>query len=1126
MATTDLTRALFEPRKRYAGVLHQQGRVVTDDDRNEAHHEDAEDTRRTRIDVIGPAGSPDAGFKVESATLAAGLVDFEIRGGTMYVGGLPVRLDHDTTFAGQPDWPGIADDDRANDPALAAEMVYLEVFQQVVSSAEDRETAEPALGGVDTTTRVRTMGRVRRQSVAATDCAGAWAEVTAALAAADLGTWDEASCELRNDLRLQVSFVPGGAPEDLCSPSVTAGYLGAENQALRVQLVDRLGVVGDGELTWGVDNGGQLYRAVVIDASTLVLETSPRDETHWPLLGQTVEVLPWGAVLVPDGDPTTLHGEVLADGGGRAVPAPAGLLVSQGGGHLTTLTSSWNPSTGELILADALPAGFNALGAEHLAADINTDHDGEDRTALVFVRIWQRGSDLTSPARIPYTAAAPVTLGNTGIAVTVSGNDLAADAAWIIAARPSTPDAVYPWALEDGRAANELRRFLAPLAIIQWNGGGVGTVHDCRETFPPLTRMRTCCRYTVGDGQESHGDFATIQEAIDNLPAAGGEVCVLPGRHTAPVRIVGLHDITVHGCGTRSLVTDAAPPEAVFFINRSERIRLESLAIQTDEGYGVQINDDLTASSDIGLAELRIDVRDRSAVFARRVTGLEIEDCDIEAAELLADPAAGSEIGRLPLVFVQGEELQVDRNRIAAPPTLSPARRVAGGLQVGGDTERVRIRDNRIDGGSAHGITLGSVRVVGDEGGGFFFLVPFWFWDGNCLRLVWIPVGGEFPDDIQIESAGLLRDVQIDRNVITGMGGDGIGVAWFFEQAVNGANPSDAIYVETLRITLNRIEGNHLAERAEVSPFLANWSGHGGIALAIVDDGVIDGNRIERNGVGLPDPVCGIFLLVTVGAAIERNRVLGNGRTGESYTGWRGGIVVPLAGSAWDEEGLWDGRAAVRVVGNQVAAPDGPALYVAGFPGAIQVLDNELVTRAGMRSLNDVPGVTLGMSVIIVMLGPAFERFDTDVGLPVSPEQGAQVTVSGNQICHTLQETEAALGFTSVFVFSFDDVHFSDNVVRCDLADSGLLFATLVAATTLQAPDNRLRETPRHAFASMLTLGAVNQTSDNLGTHCIFAMELLTASFVGLHNRSIVDLVEPEYCPKLDQFGAAGGGFN
>ena len=941
MATTDLTRALFEPRKRYAGVLHQQGRVVTDDDRNEAHHEDAEDTRRTRIDVIGPAGSPDAGFKVESATLAAGLVDFEIRAGTMYVGGLPVRLDHDTTFAGQPDWPGIADDDRANDPALAAEMVYLEVFQQVVSSAEDRETAEPALGGVDTTTRVRTMGRVRRQSVAATDCAGAWAEVTATLGAADLGTWDEASCELHNDLRLQVSFVPGGAPEDLCSPSVTAGYLGAENQALRVQLVDRLGVVGDGELTWGVDNGGQLYRAVVIDPTTLVLETSPRDETHWPLLGQTVEVLPWGAVLVPDGDPTTLDGEVIADGGGRASPTVAGMPVSQGGGHLSTLTSSWNPSTGELTLADALPAGFNAIAAAHLAAGIDTDHDGEDRAALVFVRIWQRGSDLTSPARIAYTAGAPVTLGNTGIAVTVSGNDLAADAAWIIAARPSTPDAVYPWAA--GRRAGVERA--APLSRAAGHHPVERGRHrhgarlsrdvpaaDADADLLPLHRRRRpgeprrLRHHPGGDRQPAGGRRRGLRAA--GAAHGSGAHRRAARHHRAWLR----HAQPGHRRGAaRCRVLHrqvAAHPDRV--ARRAERRRLR-----------VQIDDGTTASSDIGLVQLRIDVRDRSAVFARSVTGLEVEDCDIEAAELAADPAAGSEVGRLPLVFVQGEELQIDRNRIAAPATVNPVRRVAGGLQVGGDSERVRIRDNRIDGGSAHGITLGSVRIVGDEGGGFFFLIPFWFWDGNCLRLGWIPVGGEFPGDIEIESAGPLLDVQIDRNHITAMGGDGIGVALFFDQAANSGIPSDAIYVRTLRITSNRIEANHLAERAEVSAFLANWSGHGGIALAIVDDGVIDCNRIERNGAGLPDPICGVFLLVTAGAAVERNRVLGNGRTGASYAGWRGGIVVPLAGSSQDEDSVWDGRAAVRVAGNQVTAPDGPALYIAGFPGTVEVLDDD-----------------------------------------------------------------------------------------------------------------------------------------------------------------------------------------
>ena len=102
----------------------------------------------------------------------------------------------------------------------------------------------------------------------------------------------------------------------------------------------------------------------------------------------------------------------------------------------------------------------------------------------------------------------------------------------------------------------------------------------------------------------------------------------------------------------------------------------------------------------------------------------------------------------------------------------------------------------------------------------------------------------------------------------------------------------------------------------------------------------------------------------------------------------------------------------------------------------------------------------------------------------------------------------------------------SDNVVRCDLADSVLLFPTMIAATTLQAPDNRLRETPRHALASMYTLGVVNQTSDNLGTHCILAFEWATGSWVGVDNRSIVDLVVPGYCPRPDEFAAVGGGFN
>ena len=57
MSTIDLSRDATDPRKRYAGVRMQQGRVLTDDDFNEAAVLDAEEMRRTRLDAIGAYGA-------------------------------------------------------------------------------------------------------------------------------------------------------------------------------------------------------------------------------------------------------------------------------------------------------------------------------------------------------------------------------------------------------------------------------------------------------------------------------------------------------------------------------------------------------------------------------------------------------------------------------------------------------------------------------------------------------------------------------------------------------------------------------------------------------------------------------------------------------------------------------------------------------------------------------------------------------------------------------------------------------------------------------------------------------------------------------------------------------------
>ena len=48
--------------------------------------------------------------------------------------------------------------------------------------------------------------------------------------------------------------------------------------------------------------------------------------------------------------------------------------------------------------------------------------------------------------------------------------------------------------------------------------------------------------------------FTSVQAAVDSLPAAGGAVCILPGRYVESVVIEGRHNMTLHGCGPRSRI--------------------------------------------------------------------------------------------------------------------------------------------------------------------------------------------------------------------------------------------------------------------------------------------------------------------------------------------------------------------------------------------------------------------------------------------------------------------------------------------------------------------------------------------------------------------------------------------
>jgi hypothetical protein len=210
------------------------------------------------------------------------------------------------------------------------DLVYLEAFLEPASAVEDEELYEKALGGPDTSTRERITGRVRlhRLTEDAESCSVAWQELLGKVK----GKFTNEN-ELRPDVKLKVTFGPGGDPDDLCKPHAKAGYLGAENQAIRVQFVDK------DHLTWGFDNASSLHR-VEIDTNRkkVTLQTEPKDEAHWPLVDQIVEILPWSAEL------------------------PNKEKVAAMRGHLTSVAKSYNAKDQTLELADAIPNSVSPSG--------------------------------------------------------------------------------------------------------------------------------------------------------------------------------------------------------------------------------------------------------------------------------------------------------------------------------------------------------------------------------------------------------------------------------------------------------------------------------------------------------------------------------------------------------------------------------------------------------------------------------------------------------------------------------------------------------------------------------------------------------------------------------------------
>ena len=583
---SDKARITFDDKQQYRSVVMQQGRVTLEADWNEAQDITSEEIRKDALDFVGPSGTPDDGYGIAAATGEKRPdFDFSISAGTMYVGGERVELAKRVIYDHQSDWLDKTDPDWIDLNDLAQkpptrEFVYLSLFEQEVSAVEDSALRDVALGGPDTAARLRLMQHVVRLGVDANDCA-------TGLASAE-NNWekrglffDPATMRLASRARLELGFFDREINPNPCEPSAQGGYLGADNQLIRVQISD----AARHRFTWGFDNASFLYRVNVINGQTLQLQSAPVDAGHEPVTGQAIEV------LLPT---ARLHN-------GEFVAAHTGFVTS---------VQSYARDLKRITLPGSLPAAFGD-------GDPNHPHP-----PIVFLRVWQEERSFT-----PGTAER---LGQTGLQVTLTTSGSSAfhrGDFWQIAARPNTPTRVYPERYLDApQPPDGPRMWACPLAFIHWTEK-VADITDCRNHFDnlvELTRRKLggCCTVTV---RPQDVNESGLQPVINSLRGKGpAKICLTPGVYklTEALHLTSANsDLIIEACPSGAILRAAgrgsAFDQGMLVLNRADNVTLRGLTFDLPQAT-------VSGQRDDALANLTVAI----GVRPLHCQGLVVEDCE------------------------------------------------------------------------------------------------------------------------------------------------------------------------------------------------------------------------------------------------------------------------------------------------------------------------------------------------------------------------------------------------------------------------------------------------------------------------------------------------------------------
>ena len=268
----DFSRFTFNPKNRYSRVLMQQGRVQLDADWNEQLDISAYRTETEITDFIGQSGAPeypkDSGEQSTSFRITANQSAISVGKGRYYVEGMLFENDQPVSLTQQPDYPTAT---LPKEPGIY--LAYLDVWQHHITALEAPALREVALGGADTTTRVKNVWQVKLHRL------GAKGSVSESVSDYTPPKWKPAWEPAISTGQLTVQVKQPGAI--------------VENQLYRIEIHQGNATEADQNETvtfkWSRDNGAIAAQVELIDGNIINIKNAGRDAQLAFPVGQLIE---------------------------------------------------------------------------------------------------------------------------------------------------------------------------------------------------------------------------------------------------------------------------------------------------------------------------------------------------------------------------------------------------------------------------------------------------------------------------------------------------------------------------------------------------------------------------------------------------------------------------------------------------------------------------------------------------------------------------------------------------------------------------------------------------------------------------------------------------------------------